>query len=250
MVLATGILLWLLEGIAPFFVAGMPRNSHARINISLAVCSLFFILPADVATMVALDAAGPHFTGLAGLLPHGAPRSVFVLLLLDFWMYVWHRINHNVPFFWRFHSIHHNDGQLDVTSSWRFHPGEILFSGLLRLPFLILIGAGADDLLLYTLLMTPVIQFHHSNIRIDAMQDRLLRLIIPTPLLHRIHHSTVRSEHDSNYGAMLSLWDRLFGTLTVKSVSSSTPVGLEGQGDAESQRLLSLLKRPFSGTLT
>ena len=246
---AIGLLLWSLEGVIPFFRGRMSRGSHAAINLSLAACSLLVILPVDMATVASLETIGHRFTGIGGLLPKGAPRSLPILLLLDLWLYLWHRLNHEAPLFWRFHSVHHSDGQLDITSAWRFHPGEILFSGLFRLPILILIGAGAMDLLLYNLLMTPVIQFHHSNIRFGAEADRLLRLLIPTPLLHRIHHSPARIEHDSNYGAMLSIWDRLFGTLTVKNPTSSPPYGLDGERDPEQQHLWPLMKRPFSGTL-
>jgi sterol desaturase/sphingolipid hydroxylase (fatty acid hydroxylase superfamily) len=245
MTACAGILLWISEGILPFFQGRRSRGSHAALNLGMAAVNLTIILPAGIATTSIIDGLHPVYAGIGALRLGPLTESLIVLLLLDLWMYLWHRINHELPFLWRFHAVHHSDGQLDVTSAWRFHPGEILFSELLRVPFLILVGASAWEILLYNLLMTPVIQFHHSNIRVNGTLDRLLRTVIPTPLLHRIHHSTRRSEHDSNYGAMLSIWDRLFGTLIIRPVAPSTPIGLEGESTPERQNLATLMKRPF-----
>ncbi len=241
----SGLLLWLAEGVIPFFQERISRRSHAFANLGLGAINLIIILPSGIATAAILESATTRYHGIVAFIPGTFPRSLFILLLLDLWMYLWHRLNHEFPLLWRFHSVHHSDWQLDVTSSWRFHPGEILLSELLRLPFLVLFGAGVQDLLLYNLLMTPVIQLHHSNIRFPEPLDRLLRLFVPTPLLHRIHHSPLRSEHDANYGAMLSLWDRLFGTLTVKPVTPETPVGLDGEDSPARQRMAALIKSPF-----
>jgi sterol desaturase/sphingolipid hydroxylase (fatty acid hydroxylase superfamily) len=244
-ILGSGLLLWLTEGVVPFFQERIARRSHAATNLGLGALNLIIILPSGIATAAILEHATPYFQGMSPFAPGTIPRSLFIMLLLDLWMYLWHRLNHEFPMLWRFHSVHHSDCQLDVTSSWRFHPGEILLSELLRLPFLVLSGACVQDILLYNLLMTPVIQLHHSNIRFPEPFDRLLRLIVPTPLLHRIHHSPVRNEHDANYGAMLTIWDRLFGTLAVKQVTPATPIGLEGGNPPASQRVAALIASPF-----
>ena len=241
----TGILLWIAEGVLPFFRGRVARAAHAAGNLGIAATNLIIILPSGIATSAILQRTGSLYSGLHGTGLGTMNESIIIILLLDLWMYLWHRLNHEAPLFWRFHSVHHSDCQLDVTSAWRFHPGEILFSELFRLPFLVLIGAGTTELLLYNLLMTPVIEFHHSNIRVPELMDRTLRAIIPTPLLHRIHHSPLRREHDTNFGAMLSLWDRLFGTLLVKPLFPTTPIGLEGESAPEMQRFGSLLKKPF-----
>jgi sterol desaturase/sphingolipid hydroxylase (fatty acid hydroxylase superfamily) len=241
----SGLLLWLAEGGIPFFRERISRSSHAAANLGLGALNLIVLLPSGIATAAILGSSGAYFKGVASFVTGTIPRSLFILLMLDLWMYLWHRLNHEFPLLWRLHSVHHSDWQLDVTSSWRFHPGEILLSELFRLPFLVLLGVGVQDLILYNLLMTPVIQLHHSNIRLPEPLDRLLRIIIPTPLLHRIHHSPSRTEHNANYGAMLSLWDRLSGTLTVRPVTPASPVGLEGENSPTRQRISSLITSPL-----
>jgi len=245
LIASTALLLWIAEGIMPFFGGRKGRGRHASVNLGLAATNLLLILPADFATVAILEQSRPLFPGLRMFFPAGLAQTAAILLLLDLWMYLWHRMNHELPLLWRFHAVHHSDNRLDVTSAWRFHPAEIALSGLIRLPVLLLIGAEARDLVLYTLLMTPVIEFHHSNVRIPDAADRMLRLALPTPLLHRIHHSTHRAEHDSNYGAMLSVWDRLFGTLLVIGVDDSKALGLPGESLPERQRLPYLFTRPF-----
>lgn len=247
MAVGTGALLWIAEGILPFFRVRSSRGRHAFVNLGLAATNLLIILPADIATAAILEQTGATFSGLRGYLPDGAPGTIAILLLLDLWLYLWHRMNHEIPMFWRFHAVHHSDAELDVTSAWRFHPGEILLSELLRLPFLVLTGAGIRELIIYNLLMNPVIQFHHSNVRLPERYDRILRTVIPTPLLHRLHHSTIRSEHDNNYGALLSIWDRLLGTLLIGPVEPTKALGLEGTSGPDWQKWSNLIQKPFRG---
>jgi sterol desaturase/sphingolipid hydroxylase (fatty acid hydroxylase superfamily) len=106
-------------------------------------------------------------------------------------------------------------------------------------------GIRIEELLLYSILMTPVIELHHSNIRLPETADRILRTLIPTPLLHRIHHSVVEKEHDSNYGSMLSVWDRIFGSFRTGPVTPVTPLGLPDDSGTGTHSLGTLLGRPF-----
>ncbi len=203
------------------------------------------LLPSGILMAFILDWSRTAWPGIGMLALPPVVEAILILLLIDLWMYVWHRLNHETAFLWRFHSIHHSDSILDVTTSWRFHYIEILFSELLRLPLFMLIGAGIEHLLLYSLLMTPVIEFHHSNFSIPPDMERLARLIIPSPLMHRLHHSRLRCEHDSNYGSLLSVWDRIFGSLLVKDNLDDLLLGLDDESNSEKQRLFALLLRPF-----
>jgi sterol desaturase/sphingolipid hydroxylase (fatty acid hydroxylase superfamily) len=135
------------------------------------------------------------------------------VFLLDAWTYGWHWLNHRVPFFWRFHRWHHADRAMDVTTASRFHTGEIVLSSVFRVPVLALIGCSLGELALYELLLFAVVQFHHANIALPDRLDRGLRLVIVTPALHKVHHSVVRAESDSNYSSLFSWWDRVFRTL-------------------------------------
>ena len=243
--IAAGVLLWILEGLFPFFSAQKRRGRHAKLNLSLAGVNLLILFPSGIFMAFMLDWSRNAWPGIGmmGLPP--ALKAILIIMLIDLWMYLWHRLNHQTAFLWRFHSVHHSDTTLDVTSSWRFHFMEIIFSELLRLPLFMLMGAGIEHLLLYSLLMTPVIEFHHSNLSIPPALDRLARLIIPSPMMHRLHHSRLRNEHDSNYGSMLSLWDRLFGSFLMRDNLDGLRLGLDNESDSDKQQLFALLQRPF-----
>jgi sterol desaturase/sphingolipid hydroxylase (fatty acid hydroxylase superfamily) len=144
-------------------------------------------------------------------LPNGW-RLVGAFLMLDAWMYAWHRMNHTIPFFWRFHRFHHGDTRMDVTTASRFHIAEIAFSSLLRLPVIALTGVSLGELVVYETVMFAVVQFHHADIGIPARIDAWLSRVIVTPDLHKVHHSAWQPETDSNYGSLFSIWDRWFGT--------------------------------------
>lgn len=242
---AAGLLLWILEGVLPFFRNRKQRGRHAVLNLSFAGLNLLILLPTGIVMAFVLEQSKAAWPGVKSLEIPLVFQTVLIIFLIDFWMYVWHRLNHEIGFLWRFHSVHHSDPSLDVTTAWRFHYVEIVFSELLRFPVFILIGASIHDILLYSILMTPVIEFHHSNISIPSQADRFLRAIIPSPLMHRVHHSVIRSEHDSNYGSMLSLWDRLFGSFRLKQDIKNMAIGLSNESAPEQQRLLALLMRPF-----
>jgi sterol desaturase/sphingolipid hydroxylase (fatty acid hydroxylase superfamily) len=243
--ITSGVLLWILEGLNPFFSPEKRRAPHAKLNMSMAALNLMILLPSGILMAFMLEWSKKALPGIGMLALPPVLEAIVIILLIDLWMYVWHRLNHETAFLWRFHSIHHSDASLDVTTSWRFHFLEILFSELLRLPLFMLMGAGIEHLLLYSLLMTPVIEFHHSNISIPPALDRLARLIIPSPMMHRLHHSRLRSEHDSNYGSMLSLWDRLFGSFLMRDKFDDLRLGLDHESDADKQQLFALLQRPF-----
>jgi len=182
-------------------------------------------------TVLALLAA-PLLTGVSiwidrteiGLVrTFGEPwRTGIGLVLFDGWMYLWHRANHRIGLLWRFHRLHHLDAAMDVTTTFRFHPGEIALSTAARLVIMPLLGLTVQQLLFYELVMFPIILFHHSNLRLSKRVDWLLRWLIVTPTVHRVHHSWVKIETESNFGSVLTVWDRLAGT--IRSLPDGTRV--------------------------
>jgi len=243
--IAVGMMFWIIEGLNPYFSSQKHRGLHAKLNLSIAALNMLILFPSGMLMAFMLDWSRNIWPGIGMLTLPPVAKAILIILLIDLWMYLWHRLNHEIAFLWRFHSIHHSDTTLDVTSSWRFHYMEILISELLRLPLFMLLGAGIEHLLLYSLLMTPIIEFQHSNISIPPILDRLARFIIPSPMMHRLHHSRIRSEHDSNYGSILSIWDRLFGTLLTRDNLDSLHLGLDHESDSDKQQLVALLLRPF-----
>ncbi len=133
-------------------------------------------------------------------------------LALDFAVWFQHWAAHKVPVLWRVHQVHHADGDMDVTTALRFHPVEIILSFLWKGLVIIAIGAPVEAVLVFEIILNGAAMFNHANVALPRGLDKLLRLLIVTPDMHRVHHSAVPRETDSNYGFNLSLWDRLFRT--------------------------------------
>jgi sterol desaturase/sphingolipid hydroxylase (fatty acid hydroxylase superfamily) len=132
--------------------------------------------------------------------------------VLDLAVWFQHLVSHKVPIFWRIHRVHHADSEMDATTALRFHPIEILLSFIWKGLVIVLLGGPVEAVLIFEIVLNASAVFGHANVRIPSKFDWLLRLLIVTPDMHRIHHSVVRRETDSNYGFYLSVWDRLFGT--------------------------------------
>jgi sterol desaturase/sphingolipid hydroxylase (fatty acid hydroxylase superfamily) len=243
-----GIALFLAwESLQPFFPYfeghNERRTRHFVRNVAIALLNVLGI--SLLFAPLWSQAASAEF----GLL-HRFPMPIWwhallALLLLDGWTYVWHRANHEMAFFWRFHRMHHSDPWMDVTTARRFHPGEILFSSILRLPLIFLLGIHLWELLLYGSLMGFVVDFHHANIALPARADRWLRTLIVTPAMHKVHHSDIQAETNSNYTSLLSVWDRLFGTFRLRHDLAAIRIGLEDWNDPAHQTLKGLIRTPF-----
>ena len=142
--------------------------------------------------------------------------------------------------------MHHSDPWMDVTSAQRFHPGEMAISSLLRIPLILLLGIKVRHMAVYDLVVLATVFFHHSNIALPPAADRMLRILIPTPAMHKVHHSRVRSETDSNYTALLSIWDRIFFSFQFRSDSENVSFGLKEFDDPASQSPIGMLKTPLA----
>ncbi|KZD12878.1 sterol desaturase family protein [Oceanibaculum pacificum] len=173
----------------------------------------------------------------------GWPALLLDLLVLDALIYWWHRANHVLPFLWRFHAVHHLDRFLDASSAVRFHFGEVLLSAAARAAVIMLLDIPLVSVLVFEALVLMASIFHHSNLRLPERLEKLLARIVVTPSIHWMHHHPCRSDTDSNYATILSLWDGLFGTRNAKRRRGDLPIGLEGETrDAD---FLGLLAKPF-----
>ncbi|MHA7774024.1 sterol desaturase family protein [Roseibium sp. M-1] len=157
--------------------------------------------------------------GLFGLLGWSqgwgaALAGLLAFLILDLAVWFQHLASHKVPLFWRIHRVHHADSEVDATTALRFHPAEILASFIWKGLVIVALGGPVEAVLIFEIVLNGSAVFGHANVRLPERLDRVLRVIIVTPDMHRIHHSVIRRETDSNYGFYLSIWDRLFGTYT------------------------------------
>ena len=136
------------------------------------------------------------------------------VILLDLAIYAQHVASHKIPVLWRVHQVHHADRDIDVTTGLRFHPVEICLSMLWKFVVIVVLGPTAFAVFLFEVILNGTAMFNHSNVRLPRILDRIVRMAIVTPDMHRVHHSVIRREHDTNYGFSLSVWDRLFRTYT------------------------------------
>ena len=175
-------------------------------------------------------------------------EAALAFLALDCVIYWQHRLFHRIPAFWRLHRMHHSDIEFDATTGLRFHPVEILVSMLIKIGTVVALGAPAVAVILFEVVLNGTSMFNHSNLRLPLALDRALRTVLVTPDMHRVHHSTHRREHDSNYGFNLTWWDHLFRSYTDQPAEGHTGmrIGLHAFREDTDQRLLRLLSQPLN----
>jgi sterol desaturase/sphingolipid hydroxylase (fatty acid hydroxylase superfamily) len=224
-----------------------PRLRRTVRNLSTGALSLAVVtlLQAPLLTPVAAWCER-HGVGLLRLvhLPR-AIETILAILLLDYTLWHWHRINHRVPFFWRFHVVHHVDRDMDASTGVRFHFGEMALSVGWRVLQVAAIGPSALGLWLYQVLLASSVLFHHSNTRLPVRLERALVRFIVTPRMHGIHHSDWRNETDSNWSSLLSVWDVLHSTLRLNVPQSEVVVGVPAYRDPSDVTLPRILLMPF-----
>ncbi len=172
------------------------------------------------------------------------------VVFMDFSIYLQHVVFHALPLLWRIHRMHHSDLDLDVTTGLRFHPIGIILSMGIKLAVVALLGASPAAVLIFEVALNATTMFNHGNIRLPTTVDKALRSVIVTPDMHRVHHSIVRHETDTNFGFNLSWWDRVFGTYRNQPAlgHEGMTIGLEAFRDPKMLRLHWLLAIPFLGT--
>ena len=170
-------------------------------------------------------------------------KAVFGLLLLDLAYYFWHRLNHTNSFLWRFHSVHHLDTQLDVTTSLRFHFGELLLSSLFKTILILFLGAPISVFIFYEILLSACNQFHHSNIKLSDNLDQILSKFIVTPKYHTNHHTVMKDSRNANYSSILTIWDSIFFTYKDAKIEDRQYLGLDDR--SKEFGLIQYIRHPF-----
>lgn len=200
-----------------------------------------------VAIGAAIYAEG-HGIGLFNWLAWPTWTEILIaVVVLDLAIWFQHWAAHRFTVLWRLHQMHHADVDIDVTTAIRFHPIEIALSMLWKIACVLVLGISPIAVLLFEIILNACAMFNHANIALPHGLDRILRLVIVTPDMHRIHHSALGREHNSNYGFNLSVWDRLFGTYTDQPVAGHTgmTIGLPAYQSEGPTRLGWSLTLPF-----
>jgi sterol desaturase/sphingolipid hydroxylase (fatty acid hydroxylase superfamily) len=243
------VLLALLEAAFPRRSRQVSRKARWPSNLGLSALNqliLRLVLPVS-AIMLAVRMEQEGWGLFAQLTWPSWIELAAAVLILDLAIYGQHRLYHAVPVLWRFHRMHHADLDFDVTTGIRFHPASLLLSGLIKLGVVLVIGPSPLAVLIFEVLLNATTMFNHSNLGIPSGLDRLLRLVIVTPDMHRVHHSANPDETNRNFGFNFPWWDRLFGTYRAQPAlgHEAMTVGLEDFRSANELRLDRMLSQPF-----
>jgi len=253
--LLAGVALW--EVAAPRRARNLPRRLRWPNNLGIVALNTLLVRAVFPVAAVGLAATGEERGwGLLNLAPlPDAVKVVAAVLLLDLAIYLQHVMFHAVPALWRLHRLHHADVDFDVTTGARFHPIEMLLSMLIKFTVVAALGAPALAVLIFEVQLNATAMFNHGNVRLPAALDRVLRLVVVTPDMHRVHHSVLPRETNSNFGFNLPWWDRLLGTYRAQPDAGHVGmrIGLEhfrDPRDAWLDRLLVQPWRPETGAYT
>ena len=230
-------------------IMNKPRRWFANIAITLLNTLLVRILFPTGAVGLAFAITGKGW-GMLNLMDlPGWIGIIVAVVALDLIIYIQHVVFHALPILWRFHMVHHADLDIDVTTGNRFHPIEILLSMVIKIASVALIGASPLSVLIFEVLLNATSMFNHSNVSMPKYIDRILRLIIVTPDMHRIHHSVIRHETNSNFGFNIPWWDRIFGTYRHDPAEGhkGMTIGLNQFQNPDKHTLVWMLTLPLAG---
>lgn len=243
------VILALAEHLRPRRPLTVPKLARWRVNLAIVALDTLtarLLLPvAPFALAAWLQVRG---WGLFNALSFSGPVATLAgVLLLDLTIYTQHRLFHRTPILWRIHRMHHTDLDLDVSSGTRFHPVEIALSLAIKLVAVAILGIAPQAVLLFEIILNACSMFSHANLELPPAVDRWLRLVVVTPDMHRVHHSVIVRETDSNFGFNVPWWDRLFGSYRAQPRDGhlGMTIGLKEWRSQQDLGLWPLLRLPF-----
>ena len=237
--------LWTIESVLPLYEYEKHRLRRALPNIAFTVLLVLTNLLLSSVTACVANFVMDKRIGLSFLFDMPSVLAALLgVMALDLFTYFAHVLMHKSRLGWQFHCVHHSDVEVNVTTAFRQHPGETLWRILWQLLAIITFGLPLSVVVVYLVISTLNAQLEHTNIKLFAPLDRVLRLLVVTPNMHKVHHSREQIETDSNYSNIFSIWDRIFGTYTATDFSRLR-YGLDGFDDRRKQTVPALLKVPF-----
>jgi sterol desaturase/sphingolipid hydroxylase (fatty acid hydroxylase superfamily) len=243
----TAFALWELAAPRRAATVGRGRRWPGNLGILIADIATVRVLVPTAAVGASLYAAGNGIGLINYLHLRLSVAALIGFLALDLAIYLQHVVFHKVPLLWRLHRMHHADLDIDVTTGLRFHPFEILISLAIKIAVILALGIPVVAVILFEVVLNVTSMFNHSNVSMPAWLDRALRFIVVTPDMHRVHHSILRHETDSNFGFNLPWWDRLFGTYRPQPEAghAGMTIGIPAFRDPGESRIDRLLTQPF-----
>jgi sterol desaturase/sphingolipid hydroxylase (fatty acid hydroxylase superfamily) len=244
---AVFLILFLAERVWPLREPTRPLWQRLKVNAGVTAIAAFInIAVVQTAAYFTIQWADQQSFGLVRWLTVSPwVAGILAFLLLDLTFYYWHRANHGIPLLWRFHNAHHIDPDLDISTGFRFHFGEMFFSAGLRAAQVGLIGTSLWAYIFYEAIYQSNTLFHHSNVRLPLPLERRLNRLLVTPRMHGIHHSQVREETNSNYSVIFPWWDQLHRTLRLNVPQPAVTIGVPAYTDPADNQLTHVLKLPF-----
>lgn len=246
--LCSAIVLFMLE--TKFKLRNRVQNRWKRmvINFMVSIPAFALLRFLLIPVMVWLAVKNQHWQfGLTYLLNLPVLLDwIAAFLLLDYSTYLWHIVLHKLPLMWRFHLVHHTDLDLDLTTAFRFHFGELIASVFFRGAAVILTGASPLMVVIYEIAFEAATAFHHSNCKLPFHFEKILNKLIVTPRMHGIHHSVIKSETDSNYSIIFSFWDRIHKTIQLNVYQNEIVMGVPSYLNERELTAGNLLKMPFT----
>ena len=250
-ILVSGLMLfWIIEGAIPLIKTNYRKNKwrHAGVNFIFTIIHLVIHTFLAIIIVLLSDWCRSNEFGIVYLTHANIAGTIIIsFIVLDFfggWLV--HITEHKVPFLWRFHVIHHSDNNVDVTTGLRHHPGESILRGVFFFAGIMVSGAPMYAVMIFQTLLVLSTAFTHANISLPKKLDKVLSYIIVSPNMHKVHHHWKQPYTDSNYGAILSIWDRLLGTFK-KLAPTQIRYGLDRYYPNEKDEdIISLMKSPFT----
>jgi sterol desaturase/sphingolipid hydroxylase (fatty acid hydroxylase superfamily) len=248
-ILVGGLLIfWIIEGAIPLFPLQYKKKklNHAAVNFYFTVMHLVIHTLLAIVIVKLSDWCLHQQFGIVYWTNANVLATIIIgVLALDFSSWLVHLVMHKTGTLWRFHLIHHSDNNVDVTTGLRHHPGDSLLRGVFFIMLIFLSGAPMYSVMIYQTLVVLSTAFTHANIRLPRKLDRALSYVLISPNMHKVHHHWKQPFTDSNYGAVFSFWDRLFGTyrhLDTKDIKYGLDKYYPNEKDED---FLALLRRPF-----
>lgn len=244
-----GVLFFLiLEALAPYRPNTVSKVKRWKTNITLSVfnSAAISLLFAGQTIKISQDVTARQagLLNMAGM--PGWLKILATVIFMDLILYIWHFLNHKVPFLWRFHNVHHTDLNMDVSTAMRFHIGELSIFAVIKMPLLLFLGADVMGVVVFESLLLLAAQFHHSSLKAPGWFEKIFWVLFVPPSMHRIHHSVVIKERDTNFGTIFSFWDRMLGTFLDGVDQNKIRIGVGAYQNPDRLKLHNLLIMPFA----